>query len=239
VGSFKGNTASLFWLHIWEAKLKQSSQCHCWWSAPPQQNGLGWFACLPNSWSSLQCLLAVQLLNHLFFFSKMHNIYKKFVSCQCIFECFSIICTSSHPCHLNLKSESIFVWPIYYWWYQFLFYKNWLINFLVQLMDPWFPGLGLLFYLLQLHYCVPFLLFIIILVMKFLNLVHFLQLISSACCRSRPMHLTSWDMRVGTKFHGRGFLSSVIKCIVLVMVVALALFQQKNVVFFVEGKYCS
>jgi hypothetical protein len=34
-----------------------------------------------------------------------------------------------------------------------------------------------------------------------------------------------------------GFLSSVIKCIFLVMVVALALFQQKNVVFFVEGKY--
>jgi len=45
-------------------------------------------------------------------------------------------------------------------------------------------------------------------------------------------------MGVGTKFHGR-LLSSVIKCIVLVMVVALALFQQKNVVFFVGGKYGS
>jgi hypothetical protein len=28
---------------------------------------------------------------------------------------------------------------------------------------------------------------------------------SSGCCRSRPMHLTSWDMGVRTKFHGRLF----------------------------------
>jgi hypothetical protein len=56
--------------------------------------------------------------------------------------------------------------------------------------------------------------------------------------QKQTMHLASWDMRVGTKFHGR-LLSSVISVYFWWWWWLYHCSQQKNVVFFVGGKYRS
>jgi hypothetical protein len=103
-----------------------------------------------------------------------------------------------------------------------------LITCLVQLMDLRFLGLGLLFYLLQLHYHVPFLLFIIIMVMKFPKFGSFFAIDCLELFLLAEVDNVINIMRhgVGIEFHGK-LLSFVIKCICLVMV-ALTLFKQKK-----------